>query len=293
MHTPPSLDPAAPPRFAPLSSARLHQLPGIEACGATDIGPVRKGNEDNFLIDEAMGLAMVADGMGGHAAGEVASAGVLTAVRDFLAERVADASIHGQSAPALFGASMDPDATCPDPAASAVRLAQQAVEHANTILFGQNRASERGEGGGMGTTLTGFWRAAASGPLVFFHVGDSRLYRLRDGVLEQLTRDQTMYQQALEAGLFDHLPPRNLLLQAVGPMAAIVPEVRSQAVLPGDILMLCSDGLHGSVPHAEIDSLMAAALAGAALDALCLQLIELAKQYGGRDNITVLIARCS
>ncbi|MDB5958920.1 MAG: pp2c6, partial [Massilia sp.] len=192
----------------------------------------------------------------------------------------------------------DPDATWSDPAAPLVRLVQQAVTGANARLYAQNRQGERGEGGGMGTTLTGFWRPAGSTALVLFHVGDSRLYRLRGGALEQLSRDQTMYQQALEAGLFDSLPPRNLLLQAVGPSEAIVPEVRSHMVLGGDLLMLCSDGLHGSVPHGEMENVLAAAVAaapsneGQALLDGAARLIEMAKQYGGRDNITVLLARC-
>lgn len=275
------------PMPIPLSPVRLHRLPAALAFGATDIGPVRKGNEDNFLLDEALGLAMVADGMGGHAAGEVASAAVLTGLRAWLAEHGAALKPPGMAA----GAGADPDATWPDPAAGAVRLLQAGLAHANASLYAQNRAHNRA-GAGMGTTLTGFWRPSACAPLVLFHVGDSRLYRLRGGVLEQLTRDQTLYQQALESGLFDNLPPRNLLLQAVGPSASIAPEVRSHLALAGDVLMLCSDGLHGSVPHGEIETALAGAHAGN-LGPTCAALIEMAKQYGGRDNITVVIALCA
>lgn len=271
----------------PLSPPRLHHLPGALAFGATDIGPVRQGNEDNFLFDEALGLAVVADGMGGHAAGEVASAGVLTELRAYLA-----AHLH-ELPPVTRGAGMaaDPDVTWHDPAAGAVRMLHAALAHANTSIHAHNRLRNRGDGNGMGTTVTGFWRAARGAPLVLFHVGDSRLYRLRAGQLEQLTRDQTMYQQAVDAGMLDNLPPRNFLLQAVGPAPTIAPEVRSHAVLGGDVLMLCSDGLHGSVPHAEIE----AALAGAQpdnLDRVALGLIEMAKTYGSRDNITVVLALC-
>lgn len=274
------------PMPIPLSPSRLHRLPAALAFGATDIGPVREGNEDNFLFDETLGLAMVADGMGGHAAGEVASAAALTRVQAYLAEH-APALAHGLDGDMTIA---DPDATWSDPAAGAVRLLHAAVQHANASLYAQNCARGQLEGG-MGATLTGFWHPAAMQPLVSFHVGDSRLYRWRDGVLEQLTRDQTMYQQALEAGLFDHLPARNLLLQAVGPAATVTPEVRAHLVMPGDVLMLCSDGLHGSVPHGEMESVLAGAQA-ANLDALCAQLVAMAAQYGGRDNITVLIALC-
>lgn len=272
----------------PLSPSRVHQLPGALAFGLTDVGPVRQSNEDNFLLDEALGLAMVADGMGGHAAGEVASAGVLTEVQAYLrAHGATPAATHTQSGPGD-----DPDATWSDADSGALKLLHAALAHANASLYAQNHQRKRVEGNGMGTTLTGFWRRTPKAPLVLFHVGDSRLYRLRMGGLEQLTRDQTMYQQALEAGLIDSLPARNLLLQAVGPSPSIAPEVRAHLVFPGDVLMLCSDGLHGSVPHAEIEAAMGRAR-GDNLDQVCAQLVEMAKQYGGRDNITVVVAICA
>jgi len=264
---------------------RVHRLPSMLAAGATDIGPVRRGNEDNFLLDEALGLAAVADGMGGHAAGEVASAGALSALRDYLARHAG--ALRIPSGDTTLRA--DPDATWPDPARGAVRLLQAAIAHANASLYQQNRARGRADGDGMGTTLTGFWHPAGSVQLVMFHVGDSRLYRLRGGILEQLSRDQTLYQQALESGMFDTLPARNVLLQAVGPSPSIVPEVRAHLVLPGDLLMLCSDGLHGSVPHGEMEGVLAGA---GALDAACARLVDMAYHYGGRDNITVVLAAC-
>lgn len=263
----------------------IHRLPSALVHGATDIGPVRSTNEDNFMIDAALGLAMVADGMGGHDAGEVASAGVLAALRDYLAEHGADGALAG-ALPAP-----DPDATWSDPAIRAVALLHDAIAFANHSLYAQNLARGFADGGGMGTTLTGFWQSAAGAPLVYFHVGDSRLYRMRDGRMEQLTRDQTMYQQALDTGMVEHLPARNLLLQAMGPMPLVLPEVHSQLALAGDVLMLCSDGLHGSVPHGEIEAVMAGAT-GATLPQACARLIALAKEYGARDNITALMALC-
>ncbi|MDB5950262.1 MAG: Serine/threonine protein phosphatase [Massilia sp.] len=283
----PSFDDTVSPWTA-LSPSRPHRLPMGTAFGATDIGPVRKSNEDNFLIDEALGLVMVADGMGGHACGEVASAGALEAVRDYLA--LHGAQLPGQQddparQPRLED---DPDATWSDLAMRAVALAYDAIEFANRALYAQNLARGRPESG-MGTTLTGFWRAGPDVPLVLFHIGDSRLYRLRGGRLDQLTRDQTMYQQAIDAGLIDNLPARNLLLQAMGPDPRVTPEVRAHLVEPGDLLMLCSDGLHGSVPHGEIEAVMAVA-DEPTLASACRQLIALAVDYGGRDNITVVMA---
>lgn len=274
--------------WQPLSPSRPHQLPLAVAYGATDIGPVRSSNEDNFLIDETLGLAMVADGMGGHEAGEVASAAALTALRDYL--RLHGAPWLGAGIDYSAGA-LDPDATWSDPTMGAVGLVHDAIDAANHSLYSDNVARDCADGGGMGTTLTGVWRPSADSPLVLFQVGDSRLYRQRDGQLEQLTRDQTLYQQALDAGMIENLPARNLLLQAMGPSPLVAPEVRSLLLQPGDVLMLCSDGLHGSVPHGEI----AAALADtteASLAPVCARLIALAKEYGGRDNITVLLVLC-
>jgi protein phosphatase len=151
-----------------------------------------------------------------------------------------------------------------------------------------NLADGRGEGG-MGATLTGFWQCRPGGPLVVFHVGDSRLYRCRDGEIAVLTRDQTLYQQALEAGVGEDLPPRNLLLQAIGPTAVVAPDVELCAARVGDLYLLCSDGLYGSTPHAAIAQALAGTSAGT-LDTCCAELIELAKTHGSRDNITAVLA---
>jgi protein phosphatase len=172
-----------------------------------------------------------------------------------------------------------------------VVVLHDAIEYANSSLYQRNVSNNCDDGGGMGTTLTGIWRPPGQSPFILFHVGDSRLYRQRNGLLEQLTRDQTMYQQAVDAGLFDNLPPRNMLLQAMGPSPAVSAEVRSLVVQPGDLLMLCSDGLHGSVPHGEIEMAMMGATPER-LGTVCGQLIERAKECGSRDNITILIALC-
>lgn len=269
--------------WAPLSDSRPHLLALGVALGATDVGPVRGSNEDNFLIDAELGLAMVADGMGGHEAGEIASAEALTTLREHL-RRHAGQGDHDDTA--------DADATCSDLAMHAVALVHDAIDAANHALYARNVTRDQADGGGMGTTLCGWWHRPGAAVVVLFNVGDSRLYLQRDGRLEALTRDQTLYQQALEAGVFDNLPARNLLLQAVGPSPTVAPEVRSQLVRPGDVLMLCSDGLHGAVPHGEIERVLAGASA-ATLDADCARLIALAKQYGGRDNITVLLTCCA
>ena len=264
------------------------------AFGMTDVGTVRATNEDNFLIDPELGLVAVADGMGGHEAGEVASASALGALAHFLrASGVQDGdSTVPNFIPSAFNpVHADPDATWTDATMGAMIRLHDAVEFANARMYQTNLADAKGDGGGMGPPLPGLWQPAADGPVFIFHVGDSRLYRLRHGELVQLTRDQTMYQQSIEAGMLHNLPGRNLLLQALGPAPEVAPELQIQALAPGDVLLLCSDGLHGACADADIGTVLQGA-AGRAPGEVCAQLIEMAKRAGSRDNITALLIRC-
>lgn len=270
-----------------LSPSIYHRLALGPAFGATDVGLVRTSNEDNFLIDPELGLIVVADGMGGHAGGEIASASAIVAVRDHIRSFLA--AIHAAAPAAL--PDHDPDATWSDRTMPAVMALFDAVEIANAGLHAKNIADRYGEGCGMGTTLTGLWQYLDRGRLVVFHVGDSRLYRYRDGKLAMLTRDQTLHQQAIEAGQVDNLPAGNLLLQAIGPSAAVKPDVRSHLYQPGDLYLLCTDGLHGKVSHEAIEAIMKNTGADR-LQQACEDLIGLAKQNGSRDNITALLLLC-
>ncbi len=259
-----------------LVSARL----AMRACGMSEAGEVRAHNEDRFVVDEALGLVAVADGMGGHMSGEVASSGALAALAGSLADH--------QDLPSSDGEAGDPDATDLDLRWNgAVRL-RRAVDRANALLYQENRAQGHADGDGMGSTLTGLQFLPALGAVLSFHVGDSRLYRYRDGLLVQLTRDQTAYQLALESGAPGELPPRNLLLQAIGPAPAVAPDFDCHEVRAGDLLLLCSDGLHGWVPHAEIADLLHRE---DELHAACAGLLALSRRHASRDNVTVLLAR--
>jgi serine/threonine protein phosphatase PrpC len=264
-----------------------HRLALGCAYGLTDVGLVRKSNEDNFIIDADIGLVAVADGMGGHEGGEIASYCVLDALRESILTSMRNQA-HG-AAPAPDG--QDPDATWQDQHMPAVMAVYEAVEFANAQVFAANVRNQSTEGGGMGTTLTGFWHSKAGAPLIVFHVGDSRLYRLRGAELSILTRDQTLYQQALEEGMSDNLPARNLLLQAIGPGETATPDVKLCVAEEGDLFMLCSDGLYGNTPHAAIANVLAKANANS-LDQCCAELIGLAKTYGSRDNITAVLVLC-
>ena len=251
-------------------------LAGVQ--GLSETGPIRRHNEDRFLVDTALGLAAVADGMGGHRAGAQASTDTLAALQAALA-----APGNDDVAP------QDPDATAVDARWRHIIRLQQAITQANAALYRRNRAHGRADGQGMGTTLTGWQWLPALAAIVQFHVGDSRLYRYRDGVLCQLTRDHTAYQLALESAAVGALPPQNLLLQAVGPAPSVTPDIALHAVYAGDLLLLCSDGLHGWVPHAELQQALDDA--GSDLDAACAHLVALAKLHSSRDNITAVLAR--
>ncbi|MFL6658134.1 MAG: PP2C family protein-serine/threonine phosphatase [Massilia sp.] len=277
-----------------LSPSIAHQLATGPAFGMTDTGTVRPSNEDNFLIDPTLGLLAVADGMGGHEAGEIASSDALIAVSQFIRARADnnadDAAPNFQ--PSIYDpARLDPDVDWTDASYDAMITLHDAIEYANQRMYQTNVENRKGAGGGMGTTLTGIWQPQSDGPALVFHVGDSRLYRMRAGQLDQLTQDQTLYQSVYESGIRTNLPPRNLLLQALGPAPAIKPELQASPVAPGDLYLLCSDGLHGTVSDAKIADVMATALP-ADLGASCAELIEMAKMGGSRDNITVLLFQC-
>ena len=272
-----------------LSPSVEHRLALGPAFGMTDTGTARPSNEDNFLIDPELGLIAVADGMGGHEGGEVASRDALVALAHYL--RACLAEDGGASMPRFkpsnYAPANDAKAGWNEATLSAMTSIHQAVEFANQRMYQTNVDNRRGSGRGMGTTLTGMWQPSA-GPACVFHVGDTRLYRLRQGRLDQLTRDQTLYQDARDAGMHHNLPARNLLLQALGPACGVMPQLQTHEVATGDLFMLCSDGLHGVLADEHI----ACALGQAGSDnlgAACARLIEMAKRDGSQDNITVVL----
>lgn len=272
-----------------LSPSIPHEFAFGLACGMTDTGTVRSSNEDNFLIDTSLGLFAVADGMGGHDSGDIASADALTWLGHYLASKLLAATkISNFRASPFDPARTDPAADWCADKISAMTTLHDALEFTNQRMYQTNLDQRRSNGAGMGTTLTGCWQPYPHGPLLAFHVGDTRLYRFRGGCLTRLTRDHSMYQQALDAGLLHRLPNRNLLLQAVGPASDVQPDFFTAAVEPGDLLLLCSDGLHGCSSDAQIGAMLATTR-GRTLHERCARLIEMAKADGSRDNITVLL----
>src|SRR5690349_17797834 len=247
-----------------MMSSRLH----FEAAMRTHVGAVRSLNEDVILYatdaaaDQRGALALVADGMGGHAAGEVASRIAAETVRSVYFQR--DGSVFS-----VLGAAF---------AAANRQILDWAADHP--------------ECAGMGTTCTAL--ALRDDGAWIAHIGDSRAYLLRDGDLRQLTPDQTLVAQLVSEGKLSveeaaRSPVNNVLLQALGMGPAIEPVIRThpQQVVPGDILMLCSDGLSGLVSEQVIASIAARMSPHDA----CAALIDAALRAGGHDNISVGVFR--
>jgi serine/threonine protein phosphatase PrpC len=237
-----------------------------EAAGATDVGRVRRGNEDSFLVDAERGIFLVADGMGGHAAGEVASAIAREVVGSALAREL-DAGVTGEELERMMDAS--------------IRAAHSAI-----LAYAERRPAARG----LGTTLT-TCVVHADGALRVGHVGDSRLYRMRGGELAQLTRDHTWVQGEVDAGRLTAHAARthhlsHIITRALGADSSDDPDLLTGTVAPGDVLLLCTDGLTGKVE----DDLLAEILAARApLPHRVAELIRAANDRGGDDNITAVL----
>jgi serine/threonine protein phosphatase PrpC len=226
----------------------------------TDVGRVREGNEDSYMVHEP--LYAVADGMGGHQGGEVASNLALQALERIAEEPAPD----GDSAPQLA----------------------EVVREANRLVL--QRASGDPALAGMGTTLTAVL-AGTGGRVHVAHVGDSRAYLLRNGELTQLTRDQTVVQRLVDEGRITQQeaeihPQRSILTNALGVDREIQVDEAAYELTPGDRLLLCSDGLSGMVPEDEIRRILREREDP---QAACDALVEAANAAGGQDNITVVI----
>lgn len=254
----------------------------MHAFGLTDKGAVRKRNEDSVLAAVDVGLFAVADGMGGHGMGDVASGLCLEALERELA-RVDEA------ASAFETESPDGEATLcegPEPMVIAIR---EAVESANARIFAMNKARGAANGRGMGATLAGFKVFDGQSRSVVFHVGDSRVYRLRGGNLVRLTRDHSVFEEWKREGGKGEAPFKNFILRAVGPSPSANAELSVQAVLPGDVWLACSDGLTSAVQDHEIEAALKSVRPDN-LEETARALVDLAKENGGKDNIGVVLA---
>lgn len=238
----------------------------------SDAGLVRNFNEDSVAVDEDLGLVVLADGMGGYKAGDVAAGMATMIVGNEIKSRIADprGRVNGRpvSAEVIRGA---------------VSRANQAIYHA---------AHNKAQFQGMGATVV---MALFHDDMVSIaHAGDSRAYRLRDDKLEQLTVDHSLLQEQLEMGLISAEDARvshnrNLVTRALGVNQNIVVDVKQERALPGDIYLLCSDGLNDMVDDADIELALVSLKENIPL--LVKQLVTMANDNGGHDNISVAAVR--
>lgn len=258
------------------------------SAGLTDVGRSRKRNEDCYDVSNEIGLAVVCDGMGGHAGGDVASRTAAETIVDFVYE-------YEPSSLEVNAAESDSERTQAGPMAvepavqSAVQTIRAAVHLANRKLVQLNQERGYPDGRGMGTTVVGLWRVEGSDKLVAFHAGDSRLYRLRRGELRQLTRDHSLYQIWLDNGQRGQAPHKNIIVRALGTSENVDPEISVHVIDPSDIYLLCSDGLTGMVNDGSLAEILVQG--GADLESSAARLVGMANDLGGHDNITVVLAR--
>ena len=240
----------------------------FQFCAKTDTGRSRDNNEDSVVFDEATRLAVLADGMGGYNAGEIASGMATAFIKSELNRWLSEAG---------EGAKL-----------REVRRAMEiCVDNANLSIY--NAANSNASYSGMGTTLVmGVFR---EDKLLVGHIGDSRCYRLRDGELQQITKDHSLLQEQLDAGLVTQEQAatssiRNLVTRAMGVEESVVLEVNEYSVQLGDIYVMCSDGLSDMVDDATIGKILCVQ---AELSEKAGFLIDAANEHGGRDNISVVM----
>ena len=248
----------------------------ITSYGITDVGLERTNNEDAFHISPLSGLYVVCDGMGGHASGEMASAITVESMVEFITE-----TIHQDSFRWPFNS----------PAATSLetRILDCAVRIANRKVH--QKAQEDARHKGMGTTMVAV--LAGEENMGIIHVGDSRIYRLRDGALEQLTEDHSLLNHYLRTRSMSdeeiaNFKGKNVIVRAVGLRDAVDPELGMVDYQVGDMLLLCTDGLTDLVSDEEINAELSSAMSGD-LKKACHNLVQKALQAGGKDNVTVLV----
>jgi protein phosphatase len=249
----------------------------IEVAGETNVGRKRNHNEDNFALMPEFGLYMVADGMGGHASGEVASKMSIDAIHEFLTE-TAD----------------DPEKTWPYKMDRSKGYEENrlitSVKLANLRIY--EAAQRDGRKRGMGTTFVGLY--ATDEGLFIAHVGDSRCYRWRKGTLESLTEDHSLLNdyikmKRLTQEEIDNFPHKNVIVRALGMKDTVKVDTRFEPPEVNDTYLLCSDGLCGPVSDPEIATILSSH--NGDLKETTSRLIERANENGGPDNITAVLVR--
>ena len=243
----------------------------LDATGITDVGRVRKHNEDSITVDSQIRLYAIADGMGGHMSGDVASQTTLE-------------ELHFQ-----INKSMD-DSQLATTQEDCYNMIFDAINACNDRILKKNQDNSSTLGTGMGTTLAGIYFLADNANVIVFNVGDSRVYRLRDERFIQMTRDHSMYQDWYDSGQIGEAPARNILSKAIGLMENTLPDLTLEAVRENDVFLICSDGLSNLIDTETIQHYLISHQ-HVSTHTMCEELIATANENGGNDNISVVIIR--
>jgi protein phosphatase len=245
----------------------------LEVSGRTDIGRVRPHNEDNFGYDAGLGIFVVCDGMGGHAAGEVASQIAVDTIIGYFRDRKPGGSVEAVLADAPEGA----------------RMLAEAVKKANDAIL--RHAAENEGSSGMGTTLVA--ARFVDDKFSIAHVGDSRIYLFREGELLQLTEDHSLVMEQVRRGMLTleeakHSAAQNIITRALGTDETTLPDLGEFPAQAGDVLLMTTDGVLRHVSDEEIRSILQQL---PSLDAAAQTLIDAANEAGGHDNSTCILIR--
>ena len=246
----------------------------LKSHGVSDVGQHRTLNEDSYLADDELGLYVVADGVGGHAKGEIASAQAVEEVHGFISrdERTVERFIEQPTEVHRFAVR---------------RLVESAVQAACYMVFGMAELDPTQRG--MSTTMSVLLSVRDLG--IVAQVGDSRVYQYRDRAALQLTEDHTLINYKLKHGLItpeeaQNAPGKNVITRAVGHRDYVQVDTIETDIIKGDRFLLCSDGLHGYLEAKEVSPMLGA---NHDLSRIAQSFVDLANERGGRDNITVLI----
>ncbi len=247
----------------------------VEAQGLTHVGRQRQHNEDAFLVETSAKLFLVADGMGGHAAGEIASRIAVDSISEFILHTKEDDGTWPHAYDEHYKRSTN-------------RL-MAAVRMANTRVLEAMRKDARLRG--MGTTVVAC--LADNDVMSFAHVGDSRAYLIRDNNLNRITNDHSWVFEQVQAGMLTEAeaekhPLRNVITRALGGALQVNPDASEIQTKPGDVFLLCSDGLTGMVPEEEILRIVTQT---EDLEDACQKLIDAANERGGLDNVTAILVK--
>lgn len=248
----------------------------VKAFGLTHVGRQRQHNEDAFLVEDDAKLFLVADGMGGHAAGEIASRIAVESINEFI--------VHTKEEDGTWPHAYDENYK------RATNRLVAAVRLANTRVLEAMRKDARLRG--MGTTVVAC--LADGSTMSVAHVGDSRAYLVRDGNLSRITNDHSWVFEQVQAGMLteseaEKHPLRNVITRALGGALQVTPDASEIEARAGDVFLLCSDGLTGMVPESDILRVVASRQQD--LEQACRDLIDAANERGGLDNVTAVLVR--